>query len=457
MSLDLPSPATNRTVVTIMLIWAVFFSCGISFGQTQANDTRFRVNTLAPPIIFPETLSGGGKLSMLTVIGDQLRNQPLSALQIFLNQTKVMPVPGPPPEHLLQPRVYAAKEAAGDQLELYLPWPEFSGKVELQLAVNGQLSETNAVLISRIESKWGPVALAALASVIILAIPVVMIKLSGLTHAVDGKPYGALATLFLDQETNTYSLSKLQFYAWTVAAIFGYLVLTLAQSLVQGKFVFADIPKNLPGIIFISAGTTAVAQGITAIRGAKGAGPIQPSLGDFVTTGGLVAAERFQFFIWTLVGVCTFLFLVVFSDPASISDLPAIPEGFLALMGVSCFGYLGGKLARKPGPIIDDITASPGGLTLKINGRKLSTRAGFNIDGSDVSSNMVNVSGSDPDGAPADELFKTLTLVITEPAARWQLTGRHDFTISNPDGQTAQWFYRRGIQSANSSEHAQAA
>jgi hypothetical protein len=256
---------------------------------------------------------------------------------------------------------------------------------------------------------------------------------------------------------NTYSLSKLQFYAWTVAAIFGYLVLTLAQSLVQGKFVFADIPKNLPGIIFISAGTTAVAQGITAIRGAKGAGPIQPSLGDFVTTGGLVAAERFQFFIWTLVGVCTFLFLVVFSDPASISDLPAIPEGFLALMGVSCFGYLGGKLARKPGPIIDDITASPGGLTLKINGRKLSTRAGFNIDGSDVSSNMVNVSGSDPDGAPADELFKTLTLVITEPAARWQLTGRHDFTISNPDGQTAQWFYRRGIQSANSSEHAQAA
>jgi hypothetical protein len=79
-------------------------------------------------------------------------------------------------------------------------------------------------------------------------------------------------------------------------------------------------------------------------RGAKGAGPIQPSVADFVATGGLVAAERFQFFIWTLVGVFTFLFLVVFSDPANVSDLPRIPDGFLALMGVSSFGYLGGKL-----------------------------------------------------------------------------------------------------------------
>src|ERR1700737_1934355 len=37
-----------------------------------------------------------------------------------------------------------------------------------------------------------------------------------------------------------------------------------------GKFVFADIPKNLPGIILISAATTATSQGITATKGAKG-------------------------------------------------------------------------------------------------------------------------------------------------------------------------------------------
>ena len=115
---------------------------------------------------------------MLTIISDQLRNQPAGGIQIFLNQTKVTSALGSPPERSIQPRVYAAKEPASDELELYLPWPDHAGKVEVQLEVNGQLSETNPVLISRIESKWGPVALAALASLIILAIPVVMIKLS---------------------------------------------------------------------------------------------------------------------------------------------------------------------------------------------------------------------------------------------------------------------------------------
>jgi hypothetical protein len=81
----------------------------------------------------------------------------------------------------------------------------------------------------------------------------------------------------------------------TAAGVFGYILLTLGQSLVQGKFVFADIPKNLPGIILISAATTATSQGITAMKGAKGAGDICPSVAHFVTTGGLVVAERFQF------------------------------------------------------------------------------------------------------------------------------------------------------------------
>ena len=454
MSLSLPSPTRDRIGIRSILVWAVFLSCGIASGQTQPNDAQFKITMVAPPVIFPETLPNDVKLSELTVISSQLRNQQAGSIEIFLNQTKVSAIPEAPPERSAQYKVHATKDAAAEQLELFLPWPEYAGKVEVQLEVNGQLSETNVILISRVESKWAPVALAALAGLIILVIPVAMIKLSRMTFAVDGKPYGALAALFLEKETDSYSLSKFQFYSWTVAAIFGYLVLTLAQSLVQGKFVFADIPKNLPGIIFISAATTAVAQGITVARGAKGAGPVQPGLADFVTTGGLVTAERFQFFIWTLVGVSTFLFLIVFSDPTNVSDLPKIPDGLLALMGVSSFGYLGGKLARKPGPIIDDITPTLGSLSLKINGRKLSTRASFNIDGTDVSSGLVTVSGTDPDGAQTEELFKTLTFVIAEPAPRWQQTGRHEFTITNPDGQNAQWFYRLGIQNTNSNSPA---
>jgi hypothetical protein len=446
---DQNEPAANRIVVKSVLIWALSLSCGISFGQTQPNDTGFKVSTMAPSIIYPQPLSNDAKFSLFTVLSDQLRNQQASSVQIFLNQMQVTPIPEVPPEHPLPHKIYAAKSTASEQMQLWVPWPDYAGKVQLQLNISGQLSEVNTVLISGVQSKWSPVAFAALISLIILALPVGLIKFSRMTYAVDSKPYGVLSALFLDKETDTYSLSKFQFYAWTTAGIFGYLVLTLAQSLVQGKFVFADIPKNLPGIIFISATTTAVAQGITLARGAKGAGPIQPSVADFVTTGGLVAAERFQFFVWTLVGVFTFLFLVVFSDPASITDLPTIPDGFLAMMGVSSFGYLGGKLTRKPGPIIDEIIATLGSLTLQINGRKLATHACFNIDGTVLTSAQVTASGTDPEEAHPQELFKTLTLVIAAPFPKWQLPGRHEFTITNPDGQNAEWFYRLGIETKN--------
>jgi hypothetical protein len=97
------------------------------------------------------------------------------------------------------------------------------------------------------------------------------------------------------------------------------------------------------------------------------------------------------------VGVFTFLFLVVFSDPANITDLPKIPDGFLALMGISSFGYLGGKLASKPEPIIDEIAASVGSLIVEIRGRKLSRTAGFKIDSADVKVTDATITGADPD------------------------------------------------------------
>src|SRR5207302_7513248 len=50
-------------------------------------------------------------------------------------------------------------------------------------------------------------------------------------------------------------------------------------------------------------------------------------------------------------------------------SLPEIPQNFLYLMGVSSAGYLGGKLVRKPGPVIKTLsvaklTPSPAGAPL---------------------------------------------------------------------------------------------
>jgi hypothetical protein len=170
-------------------------------------------------------------------------------------------------------------------------------------------------------------------------------------------------------------------------------------------------------------------------------------LSDFVTTGGEVVPERFQFFVWTILGVVVFLFLVVFQDPQTLMDLPKVPDGFLAIMGISSFGYLGGRLARKPGPIVDTITAVRTSLRLTFSGRKLSSDCSLKVDSTLVDQGMVKTLAQDPDdqGQPP-EFYKTIIAKIDpgdDPVAtKWTKGGRHSSTIINADGQQAQWLYR---------------
>ena len=145
-----------------------------------------------------------------------------------------------------------------------------------------------------------------------------------------------------------------------------------------------------------------------------------------------------------IVGVLAFIFLIVSREPGILEALPKIPEGFLYLMGVSSFGYLGGKLARKPGPVITQIVASVSSLSLEIHGKTLSPDATFRIDDVDVLPNQLDRS-IHPNGRPKVEVpdeqteyAKVLRLVIKEFSSEW-LEGEHKLVLSNPDGQRAEW------------------
>ncbi len=164
--------------------------------------------------------------------------------------------------------------------------------------------------------------------------------------------------LFLDPETNTYSLSKFQFYLWTVASIFGYAYLFISRVRVQSAG-WPDVPSTLPGIILVAAGTAVGSQIVTSTKGSKGSGEENPSIADFITSGGVVAADRLQMFLWTILGVGAFIYAVMQLAPGTITELPAVPDRLLVLMGISSAGYLGGKMARKPGPVINEISVSP--------------------------------------------------------------------------------------------------
>ncbi|WP_437589705.1 hypothetical protein [Sorangium sp. So ce1000] len=338
---------------------------------------------------------------------------------------------------------------SGRQLQLSnVPRDELLGPRELRIRVGDSLSNPIPVTFSRVDKRvplWG-------AAVFVCCVVVAIVLMaSRTTKLVSGETLSRWGALFFDKETQSYSVGMLQLYLWWSAAIFGYVYLTVARSLVQGNLDLAPLPDRLPGIVMISSSTSVLAIGITSVRGPKGAGGIKPSLLDFVTVGGLVAAERVQFLIWTVIGVTSFFLLVVLHDPARIQDLPEIPEGFLYLMGISSFGYLGGKFARKSGPVIESVDVappntppqsgppqSPQSIELRIRGRNLSRDAGVYLD--DELAKLAR--GTRPetpemdDREPNGEYAKLLSLRIETADPQWP-TRPHEITVRNPDGQVA--------------------
>jgi len=154
--------------------------------------------------------------------------------------------------------------------------------------------------------------------------------------------------------------------------------------LVQCRAEFPDVPDGVPLLLGVSVGTSVAAGGLTSSRGSKGAGPESPGMADFISSGGVVVPERFQFFVWTLVGVVGFVSIVLSTDPAQLAGLPTIPSNFLLLMGVSSAGYLAGKTVRAPGPVVSGAilgsTQDDLSWVIEVSGQNLDAAAILHID-----------------------------------------------------------------------------
>jgi hypothetical protein len=320
----------------------------------------------------------------------------------------------------------------------------FYGSLKIRVRVGNGVSDVVAVTFSSAT----PQRIAVEAAVIFFALAFVFIRLArkGIgTCTIAGEKFGTIATLFLDRQTKSYSLSKFQVLAWTAVTVYSYIYLFLCRTLVQGDFsTLPGVAQNIPQLFFVSAGTTVAAAAVTASYGSKGAGPVKPSAADFVSTGGLVAGDRFQFFIWTLVGCLGYLSLVVQKDPFQLTELPGLPDNFLYLMGVSSAGYLGGKLVRKPGPVIKVISVAkvtqrlPGpppvaaSMTINLKGESLDPKASLKVDDETLRGDLFLISGQ-PD---AQSQFCTEIDVSLKGADKY-LEGTHILTLVNGDGQAA--------------------
>jgi hypothetical protein len=247
----------------------------------------------------------------------------------------------------------------------------------------------------------------------------------------------------LDRNTDTYSLANFQLLAWSGAALFAYVFLTVSRVLCQGVLELAEIPGNLPGILAISAGTTVASNGITSQKGPKGAGGVQPSITDLISTGGVVMPERLVFMAFTLLGIGTFVFSVLRSDPTSISTLPGIPEGLLLLSGIGAAGYLGGKMSRSVGPVIDEIEVAADNSKLTVRGRGLDPDADIEVNGTRLTKDAsLAAARRVSTSAQAAASVTELSVVFDAIDPSWLDTKAPlELTLFNRDGQFAKWLF----------------
>jgi hypothetical protein len=245
------------------------------------------------------------------------------------------------------------------------------------------------------------------------------------------KRYWFLTMLLLEPENQTYSLSRAQFLSWLTVIAWCYLFLYYTHGFIEERWGFPNLGNSIYAFL-ISLGTLIAAQATNRAMGVKGAGEEHPSVADLVVHGGVIALDRVQQIIWTLIALGMFVRITV-STFSTATELPGIPTEMLALMGLSSAGYLGGKLVRGPGPVIEQVTVTPSSVILNIKGKHLSKDAFVWLDGEQVKEPITS-KADDPDDPLkfAKELEVTLSIAIEDWKAK-----DHAITLVNSDAQRA--------------------
>jgi hypothetical protein len=296
-----------------------------------------------------------------------------------------------------------------------------------------------------------PRLVAAFVTVSLLAALGFSVGLGKLVKLATGREVNQLRSLFITQATGSYSLSNVQLYCWMIAAVAAYIYVLTSHFLAQGDWSFIDVPQSIVAVAMISVTTTVASSGVNSASGGGGSGGFGPSAADLISSGGDVAPERVQHLLWTLLGAPLFVLLAYRIDPATVNDAQNVPDHFLQLMGVSSAGYVGGKIARGPGPKILDVSASLSGapqqmLKLVVRGSDIQTKgASYFLTDLAVSDaqplalpTVLDATSKVDTSGVATELDLSLPApLMTAPAAGapW----RKKFTVRTADGEMAEW------------------
>jgi hypothetical protein len=318
-------------------------------------------------------------------------------------------------------------------------------------APSGGVSES---IMQPVEARLTAIIVAAaLAPVVLVSLLVAWVFWSR-RRTPGGRSQNLIAALLYDDSTQTYSLSKAQFYWWLVIIAFAYAFLFVGRGVTAGKWEFPPL-NGLLGTMAISTLTVLGAIITSNVRGQKGSGAVHPAPSDLIMHGGVIAPERVQQLLWTVLAGLALLW-IVFSTYTSEATLPDIPQELLLLMGLSSAAYVGGKIVRSPGPIIRQVDvdpkSKPEAVELLVSGDNLDKDATVALDGGLLPRTNIKVEpAAPPAGQPAaamtsgqdiaqasQQLVSKLRLVTTISAAAWN-DSRHSIVLVNSDGQRSEW------------------
>jgi hypothetical protein len=250
------------------------------------------------------------------------------------------------------------------------------------------------------------------------------------------KQHPWLEALVLEPENKTYSLSRAQFYWWLSIIAYAYFFLFIARGFIEDTWSLPAL-SGFAYTFLISLGTVVLAQATSAVKGAKGAGSVKPSRADLITNGGVIAPERVQQVVWSVLAGLGFLWITIRTYTTA-TALPTIPDELLILMGISSAGYLGGKLGRRPGPIIKQILVEKGSIRLKIHGEHLSKDAYVWVDGVQQPKDVIKtLKEANPDRP--NDFAKALLVQLPDISMEAWYGREHTITIINADGQRGEW------------------
>lgn len=196
---------------------------------------------------------------------------------------------------------------------------------------------------------------------------VAVLALLLLTYAVSGQHP---AMLFASDGGGGFSISKFQFFVWTMVVGYVYALLYAARLAATGNPQFlTSVPANVLLVMGFSVSTAIAAKAITVNYLSQGrltqqtAGQGNQGASSLITSDDIPDLNKIQMLFWTLVATIIFIIQahnsipqIVACDSTSPNCFPNIDNTLMLLMGISQASYIGGKLTTTNAPVIQSIS-----------------------------------------------------------------------------------------------------